>query len=972
MGPSSLHNTKVVNRVACRSTSLLAVLIVVLFCHTLQAQQRILPSAEWLSYIDNTKIHNTSRTYEDQYYLLKVPAPLKREELQRKGIQVRRQLDALHYIVSCDKRSENSTLPMFTLYPANDLWKLSERLQAILLQADPAQEQVFVVTAVQGKSLRQQLLALGASVQVVAAHESSSTYVIRCSAALFMEKILPLPSLQSADLRSGQPREESRLLDANLSVNGINLLHHLFPLLKGQGMLISIKEQRYAPNDLDLLGRNVITSQEGDAISSHATEMATIIAGSAVTSLKSGGVAPAARVTSADFMRLLPDPDAYFQSNAIYLQNHSYGTSIENFYGAEAAAYDLSTLQNPKVLHVFSSGNSGAATPDNGPYAAIPGFSNLTGNYKQAKNILTVGALDTLNLLDPFVSKGPAYDGRVKPELVAYSSLGSSSAAALVTGAAALLQQAFLELYGEIPPAELLKAILLNSAEDVGPAHVDFLSGYGSLQAYEALELIQEERFITGTIAQGQELLFPLVVPADARLLKATLVWHDVPAPVNSSTALVNDLDLALLSPQNGASVLPWVLNTYPHADSLLKPAVRGVDRINNIEQITLENPAEGVYQLRIKAYDVSQGPQSFSLAYGVALADEFYWVYPTGSDNLPMYGENSGIVRWESTYAGHTGVLEYSIDGGTSWQLISDAVDLEKEYYQWQVPNITATALLRMGIAGNSYRSDSFVISRQLSPSVGFNCTDSLMISWPLQEGAERYLLYALVGDQLQVVAEAADTMLVLDKEAFPYRYYAVAPVLANDRLAARSISFDYTLQGVDCYLSNFLVDRQDEAVALLLTLGTSYQVEQVLFEQLRGEVFEPLAIVSPVLSAVQEYLHLSPSPGWNTYRARVIFTNGEEITTEPATLYYLQEATMVVFPNPLPSGQELLIYTNDVSLQDQPLFKLYNMQGQPVWEQQIFTEREHLLLPPLAPGMYLYTIKAENFSTSGKLVVY
>ena len=58
-----------------------------------------------------------------------------------------------------------------------------------------------------------------------------------------------------------------------------------------------------------------------------------------------------------------------------------------------------------------------------------------------AKNILTVGATDSFSIVAALSSKGPAHDGRVKPELVAFGEDGSSGAAALVSGTSLLLQQ---------------------------------------------------------------------------------------------------------------------------------------------------------------------------------------------------------------------------------------------------------------------------------------------------------------------------------------------------------------------------------------------------------------------------------------------------------------------------------------------------------------------------------------------------
>jgi len=46
------------------------------------------------------------------------------------------------------------------------------------------------------------------------------------------------------------------------------------------------------------------------------------------------------------------------------------------------------------------------------------------------------------NVLSPS-SRGPAYDGRVKPELVAFAEDGSSGAAAIVSGISLVAQQTY-------------------------------------------------------------------------------------------------------------------------------------------------------------------------------------------------------------------------------------------------------------------------------------------------------------------------------------------------------------------------------------------------------------------------------------------------------------------------------------------------------------------------------------------------
>ena len=125
------------------------------------------------------------------------------------------------------------------------------------------------------------------------------------------------------------------------------------------------------------------------------------------------------------------------------MQNHSYGTGLENYYGLEAQAYDAQARQYPTLLHVFSSGNSGNQASPTGTYQGLPNVANLTGQFKMSKNTLSVGATDGLGEVAPRSSRGPAHDGRGKPELVAFGADGSSDAAALVSGISLLVQHAY-------------------------------------------------------------------------------------------------------------------------------------------------------------------------------------------------------------------------------------------------------------------------------------------------------------------------------------------------------------------------------------------------------------------------------------------------------------------------------------------------------------------------------------------------
>ena len=77
-------------------------------------------------------------------------------------------------------------------------------------------------------------------------------------------------------------------------------------------------------------------------MTTHASQMATMIGGGGNSSDFSLGPAWGASLSSSSFETLLPDPiESYVQLN-VSVQNHSYGTAIENYYGADAASYDAS------------------------------------------------------------------------------------------------------------------------------------------------------------------------------------------------------------------------------------------------------------------------------------------------------------------------------------------------------------------------------------------------------------------------------------------------------------------------------------------------------------------------------------------------------------------------------------------------------------------------------------------------------
>lgn len=136
------------------------------------------------------------------------------------------------------------------------------------------------------------------------------------------------------------------------SANRITTIQKLYPQLNGNSISVSIKEQLFDSTDIDFKGRVLPSAYSAINNTSHASLMATIIAGGGNAWYNTKGAAWKSKISSASFTNLLPEPNSYYQT-AILLQNHSYGTVIESYYGAEAAAYDVSAVSNPSTLHLF-------------------------------------------------------------------------------------------------------------------------------------------------------------------------------------------------------------------------------------------------------------------------------------------------------------------------------------------------------------------------------------------------------------------------------------------------------------------------------------------------------------------------------------------------------------------------------------------------------------------------------------------
>lgn len=762
------------------------------------------------------------------------------------------------------------------------------------------------------------------------------------------------------------PKEELAVGGFDLSANKINMVHNRFPLINGLGQHVSIKENYYDTTDIDLKGRLEVSPLATSTVTSHANYMATISAGAGNSVYHAKGAAWAARISSSSFQNVLPDPTAYYSQYNITVQNHSYGTPVDNSYGLNAAAFDKSANENISLLHVIGAGNSGDVTSTSGIYSGIAAYANLSGNFKMAKNPVVVGGVDSFGRVVPLSSKGPAHDGRIKPDITAFQKNGTSESAALVSGTVLLLQQYYKNKTGNQLASALSKAILVNSADDINNTGPDYATGFGNLNAIRAMDVIKENTLMSGIATQNSVQSFTIDIPHNISGLKITLVWNDAEANPFSPKALVNDLDLTLVSTATNEEWKPWVLSSFPHIDSLNKLPLRKRDSLNNVEQVTLQNPAAGNYQVKISGFNLPSASQTFYIVYSMDTLNHFQWQYPDGNDFLETGREN--ILRWETELAG-SGSIEYSIVPSNTWSLVSANYDLTKKYFNWNPPDTTAQSLLRMKVGNTYFYSDTFLIAGLPAPKVGFVCSDSVLLYWNKITGISQYQVYQLGDKYMEPMVKVSDTAVLLFKKSLTSKYFAVSAVLSNGIAAPKSYAFDYTAQATGCFIKTFLADANGNIAKLTLLIGTTYQVSSIVFQKFSSGKFITIDSVPAGSQTTFIYNHQPLAPGISLFRAKIILKTGNIIYSDIASVFYVEAGKYILLPIPLQRNTDLEILS---TMPDGSIIQLYDIWGRRVLVKEIHSAHEYLNTSSLQPGQYFYRITKNLIKVaSGKLLI-
>ncbi|MBL8111242.1 MAG: S8 family serine peptidase, partial [Acidobacteria bacterium] len=306
------------------------------------------------------------------------------------------------------------------------------------------------------------------------------------------------------------------------------------------------------------------------------------------------------------------------------VHSNSWGARAFGIYTGDDQVVDAFLFDHDEMAVFFSAGNSGP----NPTTLASPGI---------AKNVVTVGSLGhgASTTVSTFSSRGPAADGRIKPDLVApgediVSAAGSATQGDLncatktlsgtsmscpaVAGAAALVRQylaAGFHPTGTATPADallasgpLVKAILMNGAAPVG-SFGSGDTGWGRPNLDANLYFPGDARSLrlfavanADGLTTGEARTYTITIPPGAQELRATLVWFDAEGSPGAAVALVNDLDLTV---SDGLSTFRG--NVLDGSGASQPGGVADVR--NTVEQVRLPAPAAGAATITVTASSV-------------------------------------------------------------------------------------------------------------------------------------------------------------------------------------------------------------------------------------------------------------------------------------------------------------------------------------------------------------------------------
>jgi len=620
-------------------------------------------------------------------------------------------------------------------------------------------------------------------------------------------KFVALPFVNSAELVDDEAKPDNAVGRTDIRSNTISTDYSGGRKYNGSGVNIGMQDDGIIGPHIDYQGRlpnQFLANNSGD----HGDHCAGIIMGAGNKDPMMRGMAWGSNihVYSASGYQGFAQIGTHYNTLGIRIISTSYSDGCNAGYTTRAQQLDIQNLSMPELMIVFSAGNDGAS---NCNYGAGAGWGNVTGGHKHSKNSIAVANLTYLDVRNTSSSRGPAHDGRLKPEVSAVgtnvmsttnpnnyvSKTGTSMSCPAVAGIFGQLYQAYKNLNSNNnPPSALMKAIVMNTADDLGNPGPDFSFGYGRVNALKAVKIIEQGAYLTATVINASSNTHTISIPTGVRRVKVMTYWHDYQAQVGAAIALVNNLNTTLTNPSS-VSFNPLILNYSPNTTSLNANAVPGIDIRNNHEQITINNPAAGNYVLNVTGASVPMGPQAYFVTW-IFEMDGYTITYPIGGEGFST-GQIE-TVRWDAFETSGNQTLEYTADNGATWNMILNNLPGAQRYHNWVPPSVIS-GQCRVRISRGAYSAESdtnfSIITPPLNLQVAWVCADSVKLTWQNVPGATSYDVFKLGTMYMDSIGTSPTTSCVVTGvPALQTHWFSVRSRGALNAVGRRAIAVQKT----------------------------------------------------------------------------------------------------------------------------------------------------------------------------------
>lgn len=790
--------------------------------------------------------------FNDCYYvILNSSNYLAIEKLKNKGVEIFEYLPKDAYIVRVPKNLIDSVFHDEEIYAVHGIqahWKLDEFLTSNTFPP--------FISSNPDKYITEVVLFPGTDMDLLSLKSLFGDLIISIEPTIidnnFVVELIPentiklatFPFVKFISIKNEAPIDlnyEARLAQKS------NALYTDYPgglKLNGENINVIISDGGKAGEHIDLKGRIDGSNMTNQQVTIHPTQVAGTLTGAGNLNPTMRGQAWGANIFAYEgIMGLHAFPNAYV-NDGVTITSVSQGACCNTGYTQQAQIIDQNTLNHSSLINILGAGNSGL-TNNNHPSGT--GWGTIASYYQGGKNNIVVGAVDNGDYPENYSSRGPLPDGRLKPEVVAvgtvqtsmpgntyFEASGTSLSCPNTSGVMAQLYQGYKELHnGNLPHSGLMKAVLLNTADDLGNPGPDYIMGYGRINARKAYRTLLNETYFQGSLSAGQFTQFTVEAPLGAVGVKVLLYWHDQPGSIMTSQDLVNDLDLVVTDP-NGNDWKPWVLDPL-NANS---DAIRNEDHTNNSEQVTLSTVMPGTYTFTIDAYDINlTSSQAFFVAYEFILP-QVYVTHPQGGESFAPGSDVN--VRWEiegiEPYT--TTLLEYSDNNGQSWNAIGTSSNYSS-LHQWSAPWVTSGKYLIRATTstGKTATSDTTfsILKAPINLVIDTVCLDEVTLSWDPTWTATGYEVYKLGAKYMEYAGSTTNTSFTFNGiNTSEENWFSVRSLGPNDAYSLRAIAVQQEIGAVNCFAN--LSEVENSALAVFPNPSTGEMTISMLTGKLEN----------------------------------------------------------------------------------------------------------------------------------------